>query len=589
MNRKTALAALCSFAFSTCSLLQASNAYLVRNLVSDIPDLADHTDPNLKGAWGISESGTSPFWISDAGAGVTTLYDSSGDVIPLVVSIPASKAGGAAGVPTGTVFSAPAGFNLAPGMAALFMFASLDGTISGWNPQVDGTHSVVKVDNSASGASYFGLAISIGASPATSFIYAANLHAGTIDVFDMNFAPVATPGGFKDAMLPAGYAPFNIQNLGGKLYVTYALQTPDKSFAAPGAGNGYVDVFDTSGNLLQRLIAKGPLNAPWGLALAPAGFGDFANDLLVGNFGDGTINVFNPSSGAYIATLNDTYGTPIVVPNLWALQAGNGGKGGDAAAVYFTAGIPGPDNGNHGLLGRLQAAPQVVANGVANAAAGTTIAPNTWVSIKGANVASTTRMWDAGDFVNGALPTVIDGVSATVNGEGVYVYYVSPTQLNVLIPADATPGPAQIVVDNSGLTSATVNAQIATLAPAFFLAADGRHLVATHANGTLVGPASNTSSPAKPGETIVLYGTGFGQTNPPIPNGKLVTAPAPVTNAPTIMVGGTISQVPFAGLVAAGLYQFNVTIPATTPDGDNQVVAQVGGQVSPIGLITVQH
>ena len=572
--------------------LRASNAYVVRNLTSDVPDLADFTDPNLKGAWGISESGSSPFWISDAGSGLSTLYTGTGGVISLVVTIPASKAAasGTAGTPTGTVYNSTTGFAVASGDPAAFIFDTLDGTISGWNKTANATEAQVMVDNSATGAVYTGLAI--GASGANTYLYAANLGNGTIDVFDSNYKPVTLPNAFQDTNLPTGYAPFNIQNLAGNLYVAYALVS--KGFAEAGAGDGYVDVYSTSGTLMDRLISGGSqskLNAPWGLAIAPTAFGDYASDLLVGNFGDGTINVFNPTTGAYVATLNDVYGTPIVVPGLWALQVGNGGSGGDANAIYFTAGIPGPDNGNHGLLGRLQAAPVVTATNVTNGASfQPAIAPNTWVTITGGNLSATSRVWNGGDFSNGALPTDIDSVSVSVNGTYAYVEYVSPTQLNVLLPVGLASGQATLETYNFGLASASVTVQVADVAPAFFLQGDGKHVVATHADGSIVGPTTITGdSPAEPGETIVLYGTGFGVTNPAAPDGKLITAALPLATLPTITMGGTSSQVAFAGLIYAGLFQINVTVPASAASGDAPVVALVGSTASPgTALIAVQ-
>ena len=581
--------ALCVAAFS--GSLWAANAYVVRNLTSDIPDLADYTDPNLKGAWGISESSTSPFWISDAGAGLSTLYTSTGSVISLVVTIPPSKAGGTTGVPTGTVNNSTTGFAIATGDAASFIFDTLDGTISGWNHTVNATEAQIMVDNSASGAVYTGLAI--GTSGSNTYLYAANLHSGTIDVFDSNYKPVTLPNAFQDGNLPAGYAPFNIQNLAGNLYVAYALQNTAKNFAVLGAGNGYVDVYSTAGTLMDRLISSAHvnLNAPWGLAIAPSNFGDYASDLLVGNFGDGTINVFNPTTGAHIATLNNVDGTPIVIPNLWALQAGNGGSGGDANAVYFTAGIPGPDNGNHGLLGRLQAAPIVTATNVVNGASfQPAIAPNTWVTITGGNLSGTTRVWDTNDFVNSALPTDIDSVSVKVNGTYAYVEYVSPTQLNVLLPVGLASGQATFETYNFGLASTAVTVQVQDVAPAFFLQSDGKHIVATHADGSLIGPTTTTgATPAAPGETIVLYGTGFGVTNPAAPEGKLITTALPLATPPTITVGATAGQVTFAGLTYAGLYQINVTIPASTASGDVAVVALVGSIASPgTAVIAVQ-
>ena len=382
-----------------------------------------------------------------------------------------------------------------------------------------------------------------------------------------------------------------MQNLAGSLYVAYALQNSSKSFATPGAGNGYVDVYTTAGTLVMRLVSGGQLNAPWGLAMAPGGFGDFANDLLVGNFGDGTINVFNPSTGVYIATLQDLYGAPIVVPNLWALQPGNGGSGGDSNAVYFTAGIPGPDNGTHGLFGRLQAAPIVTAPMVVNGASFQPgIAPNTFVSILGGNLSGTTRVWDSEDFINNALPTNIDSVSVTVNGEYAFVNYVSPDQLNILLPVDVAPGQAQLQTFNFGLASSTVTVQVQDVAPAFFYQSDFVHVVAQHADGTMVGPTSiKGDTPAAPGETIILYGTGFGPTNPATPNGQLITTPLQMATYPTVMIGGTSASVPFAGVTYAGVYQINVTVPTSATSGDVPVVALVGSTSSPsAAMIAVQ-
>jgi uncharacterized protein (TIGR03118 family) len=579
--------ALCVAAFP--GALRAANAYIVRNLTSDITDLADYTDPNLKGAWGISESSTSPFWIADAGSGLSTVYKSAGAVQSTVVTIPPSKAGGTAGSPTGTVFNSTTGFAVATGDAAAFIFDTLDGTISGWNHTVNATQAQVMVDNSASGAVYTGLAI--GTNGSNTYLYAANFHSGAIEVYDSTFSPVTLPNAFQDSNLPAGYAPFNIQNLAGNLYVAYALQNTDKSFPVSGAGDGYVDVYSTAGSLMDRLIAGGNLNTPWGLAIASSGFGDYAGDLLVGNFGDGTINVFNPTTGAYMATLNNVDGTPIVIPGLWALQVGNGGSGGDANAVYFTAGIPGPDMGNHGLFGRLQAAPILSATNVVNGASfQPALAPNTWVTITGGNLSGTTRVWDNDDFVNSTLPEDIDSVSVTLNGTYAYVEYVSPGQLNVLLPVGLASGQVQLQTYNFGLASAAVTVQIQDVAPAFFLQSDGIHIAATHANGTLVGPTTITgATPAAPGETIVLYGTGFGVTNPATPAGQLITSALPLATLPTITVGGTASQVPFAGLTYAGLFQINVTVPTTAASGDVPVVALVGSIASPsTAMIAVQ-
>lgn len=568
--------------------VSASNAYIVRNLTSDVPDLADYTDPNLKGAWGISESSSSPFWVSDAGSGLSTLYNSTGSPLSVVVTISPAMTPGT-GSPTGTVYNGTQGFAVATGEPAVFLFATLDGTIAGWNSTVNKTAAQVMVNNSSTGAIYTGLAI--GASGSNTYLYAANFGAGTIDVFDSSFNPVSLTNAFQDGNLPAGYAPFNVQNLAGNLYVTYALQNSSKNFAVAGAGDGYVDIYSTSGTLMQRLVSGGQLNAPWGIAIASSGFGDYANDLLVANFGDGTVNVFDPATGAFVATLDDAYGAPIVIPNIWALQPGNGGSGGDANAIYFTAGIPGPDGGNHGLFGRLQAAPVVTATNVVNGASfQPSLAPNTWVTITGGNLAGTQRLWNSGDFVNNALPTDVDNVGVTVNGSKAYVEYVSATQLNVLLPVGLPTGQAQLQTFNSGLASASVTVQINDVAPAFFMQNDGVHVAATHADGTLIGPTSIAgATPAAPGETIVMYGNGFGVTNPPAPEGMLITTPLNLAALPTITIGGTASEVTFGGLTYAGLFQINVTVPASAASGDLPVVALVGTTASPGGpMITVQ-
>ncbi|MGI8744901.1 MAG: TIGR03118 family protein [Bryobacteraceae bacterium] len=589
-------------AAAPCSLI-AANTYQVHNLVSDIPG-ADKTDTALVNPWGIALSPTSPFWISDNHAGLSTLYSVSGttglSVVSLRVTIPVSGKGGTTGSPTGIVapsFYGATGFQVAPGANASFIFASEDGTISGWANGANPTQAIVKVDKSASNAVYKGLALGlIGTTP---YLYAANFNSGAIDVFDTNYAAFSLPNGFKDPAVPAGFAPFNIQNLGGKLYVTYAKQDTAKTEDVAGAGNGYVSVFDTSGTLLQHLVSQGNLNSPWGLAIAPAGFGDFANDLLVGNFGDGKINVYDPATGKSIATLQDLKGNPIAITGLWALQVGNGASGGDANAIYFTAGIAGTGNReDHGLFGSIQAAPAYATTApvVNGASFQSNAGPNTFITIKGQNLAATTRGWQTADFVNGALPTTLDGVSVTINGKPAYVNFISPGQINVLTPADTTVGSVQVQVTNNGFTSITTTATLQAVAPAFFMFSQGggKYIAATHADNSLLGPTmllpNNAATPAKPGDTIVLYATGFGATNPAIPDGKLVTSPAPLVTTPTVTIGGAPATVTFAGLTGAGLYQINVVVPASTADGDQAVVAQAGGQSTQTGaLISVQH
>lgn len=340
---------------------------------------AANVDPNLVNPWGVSFGAASPFWVSDNSAGLSTLYNAAGVPQSLVVMIapPASPPPGfSASAPTGQVNNPTTGFVLPNGNPARFIFATEDGTISGWN---GGTASILKVDNSsnptsANGAVYKGLAIAN--SSGSTFLYATNFRAGTVEMYNSNFGLVKS---FADPSLPpvpvgtpAGqnWAPFNVQVLTvsgqTQLYVTYALQNAAKHDDVAGAGNGFVDVFNLDGTFAQRLIHTGagdPLNSPWGLAIAPAGFGTFANDLLVGNFGNGEINAFNPSNGTFLGTLDASNGDPVDIPGLWDLTIGNGGVGVNRNAIYFTAGLPNfdmPDLGleQDGLFGNMAVVPE---------------------------------------------------------------------------------------------------------------------------------------------------------------------------------------------------------------------------------------
>ncbi|MDM7913663.1 MAG: TIGR03118 family protein, partial [Candidatus Eisenbacteria bacterium] len=254
---------------------------------------------------------------------------------------------------TGIVFNDTGGFELGAGNPARFLFATEDGTISGWSPGVDPTRAILMVDNSAADAVYKGLALASRAGNPT--LYAADFHNGRIDAFDTNFDPVLLPGTFADPNLPAGFAPFNIHAIGGVLIVTFAVADADGHDDVPGPGNGLVDVFDLDGGLMQRLITQGQLNSPWGLARAPADFGQFSNDLLVGNFGDGRINAFDPGTGAFHGTLADSLGADLVTEGLWGLIFGNGGNGGATNTLYVTAGISGGGEvEDHGLFAKIE-------------------------------------------------------------------------------------------------------------------------------------------------------------------------------------------------------------------------------------------
>jgi uncharacterized protein (TIGR03118 family) len=328
------------------------NSFNQQNLVSDLPGVAAFTDPDLVNPWGVSFSGGSPFWISDNGTGLATIYNGLGVKQGLVVTIP-PPAGGTGSAPTGQVFNpTPANFS-----SALFIFATEDGTISSWKG-ANGTNAVLQVDNSAASSVYKGIALASNSSG--TFLYATDFHNGAINVFDSSFHPATLPGSFTDPSLPAGYAPFNIVASGSNLYVTYAVQDAAKHDDVAGPGNGILDVFDTNGNFIQRLVSNGgALNSPWGMAWAPAGFGKFTGDLLVGNFGDGTINVFDPATGNWLAQLDDPNGNPIVNQGLWDITFGNGGNAGSKSILYFTAGIPGPGNiEDHGLFGDIAPTPE---------------------------------------------------------------------------------------------------------------------------------------------------------------------------------------------------------------------------------------
>lgn len=350
------------------------NRYVVTNLTSDLPRVAPNTDPVLRNAWGVAFSpAASPFWIADNASGCSTLYDGTGVKVTAIQvaiplpdnSVPSTACQPAAAqtnppppspaAPTGLVWNPTTTF-LVPGTSipASFIFDTEDGTLSTWAGTIpDPTRAVIAVDNSGSGAVYKGLVTGVNSHGV--FLFASNFNAGTIDVFAPNgsagFRPATTseiPGSFADPSIPAGYAPFGIQNIDGSLFVTYAQQDAAKHDDVAGPGHGFVDVFDTDGHLLRRFASRGPLNSPWGVARASFAFGRFSGEILVGNFGNGKIHGFD-SDGNFLGTLRDPTGKPIAIDGLWTLTLG-GGRNSDSSTLYFTAG---PNDETNGLFGTI--------------------------------------------------------------------------------------------------------------------------------------------------------------------------------------------------------------------------------------------
>ena len=327
------------------------NHYTIAALASDVPGLAPVTDGNLQNTWGLARGAATPWWIANNGTASTSVYTGAGARVD-IGGIPAQ---GVPGAPTGAVFSGIAGqFQVGTDTdptlgASNFIFDSEDGTISAW--RIGSKAAQVTVDMSSSGAVFKGLAISNGTSGPR--LYATDFANGQVDVFDGGWNQVKTPGAFVDPRLPAHFAPFGIQTIGDRVFVTYAKQQPGSDDEAHGQGLGIVDAFDLDGKFLGRVAQHGQLNAPWGLAWAPAGFGRFGGDLLVGNFGDGQINAYAEMSNGHFehrGTLHAATHGKLSIDGLWALEFGNTGPNGDAQTLFFTAGI---DDEAHGLFGTI--------------------------------------------------------------------------------------------------------------------------------------------------------------------------------------------------------------------------------------------
>ncbi len=353
---------------------QTAQHYTVTPLTSNLASAAPTRDANLVNPWGVSRSSKGPWWIADNGTGLSTLYDGTGKTQSLVVTVPPADTSSTTGNPTGTIFNGdPTAFQIAPGKAAIFLFATEDGTISGWNP---GVSSAAVIAVNQKGKSVFKGLTSATAQlygVSQTLLYAADFKRGRVDVFDSSFKSVSLPRGseregrgddeeghrpFTDERLPGGYAPFNVQNIGGNLYVAFAKQGGGAD-EVHGAGLGYVDVFSPTGTLLLRLEHGAWFNAPWGLALAPTDFGVYSHDILVGQFGSGQVASFDPVTGHFKGMLMSASNQPIVISGLWALAFGNDAAAGPATSLYFTAGI---DDEANGLFGTITAVENVFGN-----------------------------------------------------------------------------------------------------------------------------------------------------------------------------------------------------------------------------------
>jgi uncharacterized protein (TIGR03118 family) len=339
------------------TITTASAQYERTDLVSNQPGVAPNTDPHLVNGWGLVALPTSPWWVSDNGTGFSTLYNGSGQQIQLFVTVPPAPGSpaGTLGTPTGIVGNIstnPTDFTITEnGVSArsIFIFATLDGTISGWNPAIGGatgdSHATLAADRSNVDAVYTGLAIATNQQGQT-FLYAADGGPNRrVDMFDGTFTPVKS---FDDPAIPRGFTPYGIQTINGNIWVTFT--------ALNKAQGGFVDVFDTEGNLVKHFAVHGPLHSPWGIALAPADFGPMSNAILISNnISRGRINAFNPETGQFLGPLRDANGRVIEVDNIWALQFGqDGGPNGAHNQLFFTAG---PDSYANGLFGVITVGP----------------------------------------------------------------------------------------------------------------------------------------------------------------------------------------------------------------------------------------
>jgi len=586
------LVVLISLSVSALSQIPPPNIYVQTNLVSNQRNVAHVLDPNLVDPWGMSISTSSPFWVSDHLAGVSTLYNGTGTITPLVVKVPPGSASpsGSLGRPTGQVFNSFAAATPVPFLLpapnskpASFIFDTDDGTISAWNGSVTASTAVIVVDNSKTQAVYKGLAIGNSASGPT--LYAANFRSGQIEAYNSLWAPVTLAGTFADPMVPAGFAPFNITNLNNNLYVTYAMQDANKFLDVGGAGNGYVAVFDLNGNLLMHLVSGGALNSPWGVAIAPANWGPFGGDLLVGNFGDGKINVYNPTTGAWLAALMGTNGVAIVNPGLWALLFGNGKSGGDTNTLYISVGVPNGSTTPFGLIASI--APPAAITSIVNAASiqGGIVSPGEIVLITGQTVGPSPGVVSPIPGP-GHLPTTVLGTSPvnstsfTFNGVAAPIVYAGASATSVQVPYEVAGSTSATVVMTVGAqTAQPFMVQVAPTAPGLFtLDFTGKNaVVAINANGSINSPAN----PAARMSNLKLYATGEGVTMPADVNGIVEPDNSRVPVAPAFVTFNTVNGPVIANTVFArdvsGVLEITVTVPQSVTVGVSNVLLTSGG------------
>ncbi len=460
--------------------VNAPSAFSMSSLVSDGAVASVTNDANLVNPWGIVFAPGAPVWIANNATETSTLYDGTGTKIALTVNLPAGLNGSAdaTGIVNSTSTTDFVVTQAALSAPARFIFAGENGTILGWAPTVDLTHAVIGYDDGAGGAVYTGLAIANDG--AANHLYAADFKNRKIDVFDATFTKVTVAGGFTDATLPAEYSPFGIQavSIGGttRIVVAYAQKDPVSSDEVPGAGLGIVDVFDTAGTLVTHLVvAGGKLNAPWGITMAPAAFGTLANALLIGNFGDGTINGYDPTTGAYVGTVADGAGAPIATPGLWGIAFGNGARNQPTGTLFFAAGIADEADGLYGRIDLGATAPDIVAptaaltapaagNVTGTVTVSATAADNTGVtqveffagatSIGVDTTAPYSVDWNTTTVANGvfALTAVAKDAAANTTTSAA----VSVTVANVAPPPDVTAPTVALTAPAAGNVSGTI-------------------------------------------------------------------------------------------------------------------------------------